>query len=76
MWYVDDHLAKLLTDRRRCLFVQQMGYPVENESGGSVLGVLAWPSWQGRRLLAGLGRQLVALGSRLERYDAPQPSLR
>ena len=78
MWYADEHVAKILTDRRRRLFVEQMGYPVQhnNHPHRTMGGLLAWLSrWSGC-LLAGVGRQLMTLGSRLERYGAPQPSLR
>lgn len=31
-----------------------------------------WLSWNGRRLLAQVGRRLVVAGERLERYGMPQ----
>ena len=77
MWYVDEHVAKILTDGRRRLFVEQMGCPVEGtfRSPRTVSGPLGWLTRQGGCFLANVGRRLTTLGSRLERYGAPQPSL-
>jgi hypothetical protein len=78
MWYVDEHVAKILTDRRRRLFVEQMGCPVQGSfcSSRTASGLLGWLSRRGGCLLASIGRQLTMWGRRLERYGAPQPSLR
>jgi len=77
MWYADDHVAKMLTEKRRRLFVQPMGEPVAHSRRPYriVGGPLVWLLRQGGCLLAGAGQRWVTLGSRLERRAAAVPAV-